>query len=216
MRFYVKRGAAEQWIEEGKQAAHWTRLSCHRSQGKGGPVAAERAHVQPLESLAAAGAATRTPTMTILQQRNVKTGGRRVKYARCYWPLLAESHLTRRLFWGDAQRIRRCRLADVTVAAGGRSGEKRAQHGRVSKQPWAGAGSASGISGRHGGRHGVLPRATRISDPERTSGCRLGPIFGSKIGSVCAAHMSVKNVLAFERGSHFLGLMKTSDTLGVH
>ena len=30
VRFYSKRGTAEQWIKEGKQAAHWTRLSCHR------------------------------------------------------------------------------------------------------------------------------------------------------------------------------------------
>ena len=30
IRIYNKRGAAEQWIKEGKQAAHWTRLSCHR------------------------------------------------------------------------------------------------------------------------------------------------------------------------------------------
>src|SRR5262249_31874496 len=29
-RFYNKRRTAEQWIKEGKQAAHWTRLSCHR------------------------------------------------------------------------------------------------------------------------------------------------------------------------------------------
>jgi Transposase DDE domain group 1 len=28
--FYSKRGTAEQWIKEGKQAMHWTRLSCHR------------------------------------------------------------------------------------------------------------------------------------------------------------------------------------------
>ena len=27
---YNKRGTAEQWSKEGKQAAHWTRLSCHR------------------------------------------------------------------------------------------------------------------------------------------------------------------------------------------
>jgi hypothetical protein len=33
-----------------------------------------------------------------LQQRLVKTGGRPVKHARYYWLLLAESHLTRRLF----------------------------------------------------------------------------------------------------------------------
>jgi hypothetical protein len=25
-------GTAEQWIKEGKQATHWTRLSCHRFQ----------------------------------------------------------------------------------------------------------------------------------------------------------------------------------------
>jgi len=31
VRFYNKRGTAEQSIKEGKQAAHWTRLSCHAS-----------------------------------------------------------------------------------------------------------------------------------------------------------------------------------------
>ena len=30
VRFYNKRGAAEQWIKEGKQAVKMTRLSCHR------------------------------------------------------------------------------------------------------------------------------------------------------------------------------------------
>ena len=30
VRFYNKRGTAEHWIKEGKQATHWTRLSCHR------------------------------------------------------------------------------------------------------------------------------------------------------------------------------------------
>ena len=29
-RFYNRRGTAEQWIEEGKQAVKMTRLSCHR------------------------------------------------------------------------------------------------------------------------------------------------------------------------------------------
>jgi hypothetical protein len=36
--------------------------------------------------------------VTSLQQRLVKTGGRLIKHARYYWLLLAESHLTRRLF----------------------------------------------------------------------------------------------------------------------
>ena len=30
VRFHNKCGTAEQWIKEGKQATHWTRLSCHR------------------------------------------------------------------------------------------------------------------------------------------------------------------------------------------
>ena len=44
-------------------------------------------------------------SLTSLQQRLVKTGGRLVKHARYYWLLLAESHLTRRLFGAMLQRI---------------------------------------------------------------------------------------------------------------
>lgn len=44
-------------------------------------------------------------SLTSLQQRLVKTGGRLVKHARYYWLLLAESHLTRRLFGGMVRRI---------------------------------------------------------------------------------------------------------------
>ena len=44
-------------------------------------------------------------SLTSLQQRLVKTGGRLVKHARYYWLLLAESHLTRRLFGNMARRI---------------------------------------------------------------------------------------------------------------
>ena len=39
-----------------------------------------------------------TWSLTSLQQRLVKTGGQLIKHARYYWLLLAESHLTRRLF----------------------------------------------------------------------------------------------------------------------
>jgi hypothetical protein len=38
-------------------------------------------------------------------QRLVKTGGRVVKHARCYWLMLAESHLARRLFASMVRRI---------------------------------------------------------------------------------------------------------------
>ncbi len=39
-----------------------------------------------------------TWSLTSLQQRLVKTGGRLIRHARYYWLLLAESHLPRRLF----------------------------------------------------------------------------------------------------------------------
>ena len=44
-------------------------------------------------------------SLTSLQQRLVKTGGRLVKHARYYRLLLAESHLTRRLFASMVRRI---------------------------------------------------------------------------------------------------------------
>ena len=44
-------------------------------------------------------------SLTRLQQRLVKIGGRLVKHARYYWLLPAESHLTRRLFGSMLRRI---------------------------------------------------------------------------------------------------------------
>jgi hypothetical protein len=46
-----------------------------------------------------------TWSLTSLQQRLVKTGGRLVTHARYCWLLLAESYLTRRLFGAMLQRI---------------------------------------------------------------------------------------------------------------
>jgi len=44
-------------------------------------------------------------SLTSLQQRLVKTGGRLIKHARYYWLLLAESHLTRCLFGNMLRKI---------------------------------------------------------------------------------------------------------------
>ena len=44
-------------------------------------------------------------SLTSLQQRLVKTGGRLVKHARYYWLLLAEGHLNRRWFGAMLGRI---------------------------------------------------------------------------------------------------------------
>ncbi len=107
VRFYNKRGTAEQWIKEGKQAAHWTRLSCHRFR-------ANEVRLQLSVLAYNLGNLWRrlvlprridSWSLTSLQQRLVKTGGRLVRHARYYWLLLAESHLTRRLFESMLQRI---------------------------------------------------------------------------------------------------------------
>ena len=46
-------------------------------------------------------------SLTSLQQRLVKTGGRLVRHARYYWLLIAEGHLTRRRFGAMLGRIAR-------------------------------------------------------------------------------------------------------------
>ena len=122
VRFYNKRGTAEQWIKEGKQAVKLTRLSCHRFRANEvrlwlSVIAYNLGNLWRLWlSLIAYNLGnlwrrlalpTRVATwsLTSLQQRLVKTGGRLIQHARYYWLLLAESHLTRRLFAGMLRKI---------------------------------------------------------------------------------------------------------------
>ena len=115
VRFYNKRGTAEQWIKEGKQAVNMTRLSCHRFRSNEvrlwlsviaynlGNLWRQLVLPKKIEKW----------SLTSLQQRLVKTGGRLLKHARYYWLLLAESHLTRRLFGAMVRR-----MAALTIPTG--------------------------------------------------------------------------------------------------
>ena len=107
VRFYNKRGTAEQWIKEGKQAVKMTRLSCHRFRSNevrlwlsvlaynlGNPW---RRLVLPKR--------IGNWSLTSLQQRLVKAGGRPIEHARYCWLMLAESHLTRQMFASMVRRI---------------------------------------------------------------------------------------------------------------
>jgi hypothetical protein len=107
MRVYNKRGTVEQWIKESTQAVKITWLSCHRFRSN---------EVRLWLSLIAYNLGNLLGrlvqpkrigqwSLMSLQQRLVKTGGGLVKHARCYWLLLAESHLTRRLFGSMLRRI---------------------------------------------------------------------------------------------------------------
>jgi hypothetical protein len=64
-------------------------------------------------------------------QRLVKTGGRLIKHARYSWLLLAESHLTRRLFVGMLGKI-----AALPSPAGIAQGRAGFQMERLAKSRW--------------------------------------------------------------------------------
>ena len=107
VRFYNKRGTAEQWIKEGKQAVKMTRLSCHRFRSNEVRLwlSVIAYNLGNLWRRLVLPKGIGTWSLTSLQQRLVKTGGRLIKHARYYWLLLAESHLTRRLFASMLRRI---------------------------------------------------------------------------------------------------------------
>jgi hypothetical protein len=107
VRFYNKRGTSEQWIKEGKQAVKMTRLSCHRFRPNEVRLwlSVIAYNLGNLWRRLALPRRIDGWSLTSLQQRLVKTGGRLVKHARYYWLLLAESHLTRRLFASMVRRI---------------------------------------------------------------------------------------------------------------
>jgi len=100
VRFYNKRGTAEQWIKEGKQATSWTRLSCHRFRSNEVrlQLAVLAYNLGNLWRRLGLPRRIKSWSLTSLQHRLMKAGGRLVKHARYYWLLLAEGHLNRLLF----------------------------------------------------------------------------------------------------------------------
>ncbi len=107
VRFYNKRGTAEQWIKECKQAVKMTRLSCHRFRSNQVRLALSLLayNLGNLWRRLGLPSGIENWSLTSLQQRLVKAGGRLVKHARYYWLLLAEGHLTRRRFGAMLGRI---------------------------------------------------------------------------------------------------------------
>ena len=109
VRFYNQRGTAEQWIKEGKTATHWTRLSCHRFRANEvrlllGVIAYNLGNLLRRLVLPVA---IQDRSLTSLQQRLLKTGGRLIRHARYFTLQLAENYLTRTLFRQIVARIER-------------------------------------------------------------------------------------------------------------
>ena len=110
--FYNGRGTAEQWIKEGKYALNWTRLSCHK-------FVANQVRLW-LFILAynlgnffrrlALPEAIKSWSLTSIQTRLIKIGGRLVRHARRLVFQLAEVMVTREMFDGMLERIGRLRF----------------------------------------------------------------------------------------------------------
>src|SRR2546426_10322279 len=83
VRFYNQRGTAEQWIKEGKVATHWTHLSCHRFRANEvhlllGVIAYNLGNLLRRLVLPVA---IQNWSLTSLQQRIFKTGGRLIRHS---------------------------------------------------------------------------------------------------------------------------------------
>ena len=107
------RGMAEQWIKEGKYALNWTRLSCHK-------FVANQVRLWLFVLAYNLGNFMRRLvlpedmkhwTLTSLQTRLIKTGGRLVRHAKRLVFQLAEVLVTREMLTGILERISRLRLA---------------------------------------------------------------------------------------------------------
>ena len=113
VRFYNGRGTAEQWIKEGKYALNWTRLSCHKfvaNQVRLGLFVMAYNLGNFLRRLAVP-EEMKHWSLTSLQTRMIKTGGRLVRHARRLVFQLAEVLVSREMLGGILERIGRLRLA---------------------------------------------------------------------------------------------------------
>jgi hypothetical protein len=112
VRFYNGRGTAEQWIKEGKYALNWTRLSCHKfvaNQARLGPFILAYNLGNFMRRLALP-EPMKHWSLTSLQTRLIKTGGRLVRNARRLTFQLAEVLVSREMLGGILERIGRLPL----------------------------------------------------------------------------------------------------------
>ena len=84
VRFYNGRGTAEQWIKEGKYALNWTRLSCHKFVANQVRLAlfVLAYNLGNFLRRLALPESMKHWSLTSLQTRLIKTGGRLVRHAR--------------------------------------------------------------------------------------------------------------------------------------
>jgi len=119
VKFYNKRGTAEQWIKEGKYALKWTRLSCH-------DFVDNQVRLQ-LFALAynlgnflrrlALPKSIKDWSLRTMREKLVKIGAKVVSHARYVTFQLAEVLVSRSLFHEILERIQRLKPVPITPGA---------------------------------------------------------------------------------------------------
>jgi DDE family transposase len=120
VRFYNKRGTAEQWIKEGKYALKWTRLSCH-------DFVDNQVRLQ-LFALAynlgnflrrlALPRSVKTWSLRTLREKLIKIGAKVVRHSRYVVFQMAEVAVSRALLDEILNRIGRLRASPELVRTG--------------------------------------------------------------------------------------------------
>jgi hypothetical protein len=116
VRFYNRRGTAEQWIKGGKNAVKWTKLSCRRFKDNAARLqlfALAYNLANALRQLALP-RSIRSWTLTTLREKLVKIGAKVVTHAKYLAFQLAEVAVPRPLFAAILERIGRLRLAEAS------------------------------------------------------------------------------------------------------
>jgi DDE family transposase len=130
--FYNGRGTAEQWIKEGKAATQWTRLSCHRFRANEvrllmGVIAYNLGNL--LRRLALP-LAIQNWSLTSLQQRIFKTGGRLIRHARYFTLAACPKLLDTAAVSADRRSHRATRVAPHVIESDGPCWEHAWRRGR--------------------------------------------------------------------------------------
>lgn len=100
-------GAVDQGRQAGDESENWARPSCHRFRSNEVrlQLAVMAYNLGNLWRRLGLPSRIKSWSLTSLQHRLMKTGGRLVRHARYYWLLLAEGHLNRRLFGEMLNRL---------------------------------------------------------------------------------------------------------------
>jgi len=116
VRFYNRRGTAEQWIKEGKNAVKWTKLSCRRFRDNAARLQlfALAYNLANFLRQLVLPKPIRGWTLTTLREKLLKIGAKVVMHAKYVVFQLAEMTVPRQLFAALLARIGRLRLAEAS------------------------------------------------------------------------------------------------------